>query len=453
MADQLIERNPLGNAANPSVNGPNNDSMPHATASRRCRWKYHTTFEANLRRYNKHWLGQLDLAIAKEESDDAPVDVPSSHPQECKPVQSETIMAAGVNSDKRKAPRTPLPSAPLPSAPLPSAHLPSAPLPSAHLPSAHLPSTPGLEGFEWLKRRAYQNRPLYRHSGRFRAIRGWHIFRLLQRRKIRNISPQKILRMARRLARKSSSKLSPVEYHDILDTGINQEERYLEQTGFKIPLIRDSTRLGSGEQECINSLRDQKQYLRDLLVELSHRKRMQKSMISATRCARERRVYIDQMKWENDGKLCKDATSNHRMSAVPWYMAYEFRKTRKYLGTGLSNGVGAGDGLERNRTSFPDDPLGEKSTLRMELFADSTSNPEYRKKTGYGSVNSIESSMFNIVPIRLLPLREDISQEHESAESVEDDINEDDTDEDDPDEEKEAPMVSEGPHAKLRRLY
>ncbi|RAL67047.1 hypothetical protein DID88_007827 [Monilinia fructigena] len=200
----------------------------------------------------------------------------------------------------------------------------------------------------------------------------------------------------------------------MLNTGssINWEEMILEDRGVNVRNIKNLIRDGPEATKWINYLKAQKQNLRNIAVESSMDSSMKQHMTSATHVADNQKRYLILVMPQIKNIYKNHARSDYRISAVPWYLANEI-ETERELSTPLGNGFVAGDGLERQRHSFLEDPLGKKSTLRMELFVGHGFDAEYRKQTDYGSVASIKSSMFNVVPSRLLPVRRDKPQKDE----------------------------------------
>lgn len=221
-----------------------------------------------------------------------------------------------------------------------------------------------------------------------------------------------LLRTKRNRLRFFSSKCSPLYYHKFLNTGINMEETLLERRGFNIPKMKHFIRHGPEAEKWSKILETEKQISRNFEVQSVRECKMAESMHVAARIAHDHKSHIMLMMPEMRKLYMMDIKSNHRLSSVPSYVFYELQEERE-LGTRLGNGFVAGDGLERRRSSFPEDPLGEKSTLRMELCVGDRFYAKYHNQTGYDSMASVSSSMFNVVPSGKLPVERDEPQRHE----------------------------------------
>ncbi|KAK8904152.1 hypothetical protein QC760_007583 [Botrytis cinerea] len=123
----------------------------------------------------------------------------------------------------------------------------------------------------------------------------------------------------------------------------------------------------------------------------------------------------------------------HHLSAVPKYVAYEFRNERQ-IGTGLWNAIGPGNGVKRARPGSmwrEHDPRGMHSSLRMVSNASGDFQEEYVTKASSGPPTSIHP--VDDLPV---PLEEELdTEESESAyyDSDSDDSDSDDSDSDDSD--------------------
>ncbi|KAB8293960.1 hypothetical protein EYC80_009432 [Monilinia laxa] len=206
--------------------------------------------------------------------------------------------------------------------------------------------------------------------------------------------------------------------------GINLEEMRLEERGVDVRNIKNLIRDGPEAAKWTNYLETQKQNLRSRDVERLMDSSMYHRMASTTHAADHQKRYFSLVMPQIKNIYNNSARSDHRISAVPWYVANEIENERE-LGTQLGNGLVSGDRLERQRLSFLEDPLGKKSILRMELIVGHGLDAEYRKQTVYGSVASIESSIFNVIPSGLLPVRRDEPQEYEWEDLIEDSPTED----------------------------
>ncbi|ESZ89856.1 hypothetical protein SBOR_9762 [Sclerotinia borealis F-4128] len=252
---------------------------------------------------------------------------------------------------------------------------------------------------EWLSRRFF-GRHISDHSGDIRKLNRERSCRIINgpaamaqtRERVRTLRELMHIEF---INRGMLLEHSPLRYHNILITGINKEERYLEYfQGVRVREIKalsgDRTQRGIKMAGYLRKLKDnvhdfcfQKKFTHTV------KSKNKKADISAQAC----RAHMNNIGvWhktfnELEEKAKRAALNDPRvghgsnvlcLSAVPWYMEYDFAKDR-ILGTGLSNSIAAGDWLKKARPNFVFDTDGERSSLRMVVNVGNNFREEYHK--------------------------------------------------------------------------
>ncbi|KAF7861861.1 hypothetical protein EAF04_007743 [Stromatinia cepivora] len=324
---------------------------------------------------------------------------------------SQSNLTSGTCRKINRAPRTPLPSAPTP------------------------------QKYKWLVRRLYENRPLSHHSGALSELK----LKLDIAQNMTHDKPGEILRDMREIINMKVILFCPQRRPITVGNNISMKEKDLRDTKADIQRINGMTRGGPDGQSLrsVADLEEQKDRDNDLRCKVSIKNTVNGKVEEAARSADARRAhksshcvrtmdqYFNHLKESGGADFLKKA--KHCLSAMPWYMRCNSRRER-VLGTGLSNSIGAGNGVKRKRSGFEYDPDGEKSSLRMVTnVRGSVDECLYVIKTGYGLATSIRS------------VDDEFDESNESIEDESEESVEDPSDEDE--DQKEAP-----PSAKRRRI-